>query len=584
MSLALADDPAADIEDAIDAFRAGRIVRAERIARAVLQQRPDEQRARSLLALLFPEEVAAPALLPPAYGLRPADAPPIERDAPQDPLQVADALRRSSRTRARAFLQQHLDLHGEDAGARLQAQRLASEAGAFDVALQLTPDTPRADPDKQRKFATNLLRLGLARQTHVQGELDDDLPNLFLVALARFEDMQPAATRITIETMARLDPTSAWTRLARALAAMQAGDQQDAGFQLAQAQVAAEQQAARGTAHPSLSRFVALLSGWFGSDDTHARAERMRTAIDGLPQLARWRGRVRRLVPEQIPDWQVAWILRDDVIDAIDAGVAQITPGEIAIDILPGSGLTSLFAALAGAQVFVLVGHPGQAAALQKFFDENLSGDARTRVQLLQTGINLPVDRTALDGASADWIIAEAAPPCIPHARLFESASYWAATLGTPATRFLPEAIEFEIALAKSARRPCSNRLTKLGSVQLGQFAWSGASLRITEQADPIVQAPLSMRIALGTVPVGELVQLGRVGDATHVQIRQTLLYGGTRLDGAILQLAFEPVADAADRVPTAPAADATAAVLLAPDDVLAFATAAVPSNEEVST
>src|SRR5262249_29633138 len=161
----------------------------------------------------------------------------------------ADALRRSNRNRARRFLAAHLAQHGDDVPARLQAQTFASEAYAFHDALALTPDAPCSDADKGRKFATSLLRLGLARQAHVQGELDDDLPNLFLVALARFEDMQPAATRVTVDAMARLDAASAWTRLARALASMQAGDPQDAGFQLAQAAIAADQQAARGAAH-----------------------------------------------------------------------------------------------------------------------------------------------------------------------------------------------------------------------------------------------------------------------------------------------------------------------------------------------
>lgn len=442
MSLALAGDDGICVEAAIAAFRAGRVARAERLARAILDRRPDEMRARLLLALLFPEEIAAPTRQHVA-AVPPIDAAPIERDAPQNPLQVADALRRSSRARARAFLAAHLERHGDDVAACLQAQMLASEAGAFASALDLTPDAPRADPDKGRKFATNLLRLGLARQAHVQGELDDDLPNLFLVALARFEDMQPAATRVTIETMARLDPTSAWTHLARALSAMQAGDQQAAGFQLAQAAVATDQLASRGGAHLALADFIALLSGWFGSDDLHARAERMRLALNGLPQLARWRGRVRRLVPEQMPDWQVAWMLRDDVADCIADAVTAIAPGEIVVDILPGSGLTSLFAALAGARVFALVVHPGQAATLQSFFADNLSADAQQRVQLIQTGAHARLDRSALGGAPADWIIAEPAPPCLPHARLFESASYWVRALGSPATRFLPGAAEF---------------------------------------------------------------------------------------------------------------------------------------------
>jgi hypothetical protein len=570
----------ADIDAAIDAFRAGRTVRAERLARAVLRQQPDDVRARSLLALLFPDEVAAPTLDAAPVLMRMPDAAPIEHDAPQNPVQVADALRRSSRGRARAFLADHLAQHGDDADVRLQAQFLASEAGAFDQALALTPDTLPTDGDKARKFATNLLRLGLARQRDIQGELDDDLPNLFLVALARFEDMQPAAMQVAVEAMARLDPTSAWTRLARALASMQAGDTQDAGFQLAQASIAAEQQNARGRTHAALPAFVALLSGWFGSDDIHARADRMRMALDGLPQLARWRGRVRRLLPESVPDWQVAWALRDDVIDCLDVGVAQIEPDQVVVDILPGSGLTSLCAALAGARVFILVGHPVQAATLRRFFEENLSNTMRERVQLLQTGA--PIDRAALGGTAADWIVAEAAPPCLPHARLFESAAYWAAALGSATTRFLPDAIEFEFALACGARRPVAERETKLGRIQLGRFAWSGASLRVSERAESCAGTAQRITVPLGTVPAGELVSLGTVGDATHVQVRQTIHYGPARLDGAILQLAFEPVADAADRAPVAAAADAVASVLLAPDDLLAFAAPPLPSHSKL--
>jgi hypothetical protein len=570
MSFALAD--AADgIEAAIDAFRAGRPVRAERLARAILRRDPGDARARSLLALLFPEEIEAPSLLA-------ATTPPIEPDAPQNALQVADALRRSSRTRARTFLAAHLERHRDDVAARLQAQALAAEAGAFASALELTPDAPLADPDKARKFATSLLRLGLARQAHVQGELDDDLPNLFLVALARFEDMQPAATRVTIETMARLDPTSAWTRLARALAAMQAGDPQDAGFQLAQASVAADQEASQGLAHPALSRFVALLSGWFGGDHVGARAERMRMALEALPQLARWRGRLHRLVPEPVPDWQVAWILRDDVVDCIADAVSEIAPDQIALDILPGSGLTSLFAALAGARVFALVAHPGHEAALQRFFADNLPNAALHRVQLLQAGA--PLGRSALGGDTADWIVAEPAPPCLPHARLFESAAYWAGLLGSPATRFLPDAVEFHFALARSTRRPAAARMTKLGEVRFGGFAWSGAALRVTEQAGELLHAPVCVRLPLGTVASGELLQLGEIADATHVEVKQRLAYGATRLDGATLQLAFEPVSDGAG--PAAPDARATASVLLAPDDLLAFAAPPEPKPQEL--
>ncbi|MDB5367780.1 MAG: hypothetical protein JWM77_3707 [Rhodospirillales bacterium] len=576
--LAVAAEPdGAGIDAAIEAFRAGRLVRAERLTRAILRQHPGEARARSLLALLFPEEIDTPSVPAIAIASRPGDAPPIERDAPHHPLQVADALRQSSRSRARAFLAAHLEQHRDDVAARLQAQSFAAEAGAFDSALELTPDAPRGDPDKARKFATNLLRLGLARQAHVQGELDDDLPNLFLVALARFEDMQPAATRVTIDTMARLDPTSAWTRLARALAAMQAGDPQDAGFQLAQASVAADQETARGLAHPALSRFVALLSGWFGGDDLHARAARMRRALEGLPQLARWRGRVRRLVPEPVPDWQVAWILRDDVVDCLADAVTEIAPDQTVLDILPGSGLTSLLAALAGARVFALVGHPGHAATLQAFFADNLPPDAQDRVQLLQTGA--PLDRSAIGGGSADWIIAEPAPPCLPHARLFESASYWAAALGSKATRFLPDAIEFQFALARGARRPTATRMTKLGEVRFGRFAWSGAALRVTERSNGALHAPLCVRIALGTVPNGALLQLGAVGDATHVEVKQRLAYGSAQLDGATLQLAFEP--ETGERGPAAPDPRASASVLLAPDDLLAFAAAPEPKLQD---
>jgi hypothetical protein len=565
-------DGSAGIDEAIAALGAGRAARAERIARGLLRKHPGDVRARALLTLLFPDE-AAPSPQPDAP---PADAPPIEDHAPPDPVQIADALRRSSRQRARSFLAAHLAQHADDIAASCSAQALAAEADDFAFASALS-DGVAGGADKTWKFAANLLRLGLAQQAEIQGDLDDDLPNLWLVALARFEDMQPVATRVAVETMARLDPTSAWTRLGRALVAIQAGDLQDAGFHLAQAAVAADHAASHGTAPPSLSCFVALLAGWFGSDEPPARAERMRTALAGLPQLARWRARLRRLVPEPIPDWQVAWVLHDRHVASIAACFAQcIEPGQAVLDILPGSGLSALFAARAGARVFVLLGHPAQAAALRGFFAANLAPADVARVQLLQAGPQ-PLDRGVLGTDTVDWIIAEPALPCVFHARLLESAAYWHGALGSPATRFLPDAIELEIACVEGARRPRASCTTPLGTIRLGRLGWSGATLRAVERVAAPLHPPRQLTMRLGTPLPGHVLPLGAVGTATHVQVAQHLRYGEGRIEGAVLQLAFEPQADAPDRDPAPPDPQAQASLLLLPDDLIAFAAPPAP-------
>lgn len=563
------NDFEAGIEPAIAAFRQGRDMRAERLARDRLAAAPDDVQAQALLTLLFP---GAPAGA--AGPMRPSDTEPVDPQRALDPVRIAEALRRTSHGRARFYLRQQLQATGDNGALQLGslADRLFAEADQLDlIGVHGTRDA----------YQQGLVRHGLGRTGEIVAAPGDALPELFLAALAQFEEGSGERLQEIAGWMTRRAPEAAWTQLALVLPAALQGDVPEVRLRLSQAASQIEHAVATGqTPEPSPLPWLDLLTGWLGSGDSHLRADRMRRGLQALPQLIRWRQRQRGLFPPSIPDWQWAWTLSPEPNRFMANALADLVrPDSIVLDILPGLGVNAWMAARAGAAcVYILVGTAAHEAMLRALFEQGDPDLLDDRIRFLHLTEAPSIDRNLLQGRAVDLLLADMALPHLLYSGILSGAAIWKEQLGHAGTRCIPETLHLRIRPVRGTRHSGSVLPTRFGPLLLGGMVRNGAATRIATEPSRAVGADQLVEFRLGETPRSALLRFAPLGGATHLLVEQHLLYRGNgaacSLQTHDLAVPFAPVVDHADGDPIDPDPRTTAYALVTPDDISAHAAA----------